>query len=306
LFHLTATSSLASRIIGGEKAPKNAYGSYVALLNEDKTAFCGGTAIQENLVLTAAHCVVNRTTGLPDLNNTKFIAKGDIKYNWRKMQLVSADTVSEVAELFVHPDYPSDGNDIAIIRVKTSQPLSKPFVKLANRRAKLPNRLRMKAVGFGRNNNYPKVDGEFAGGKATSPPRLFEVDLELRAPGVAPCPRISTKPEKCRRKGDIQDGDRLNCYPIVPGKEICLVGDWYYGKNPNTGYGVGLKSICSGDSGGPLYYKGVQYGIAESVVNKFLCEEFFMNPFSIYTTVSGHRKDFIDPIVKEHLYKKRN
>jgi len=55
LFHLTATSSLASRIIGGEKAPKNAYGSYVALLNEDKTAFCGGTAIQENLVLTAAH-----------------------------------------------------------------------------------------------------------------------------------------------------------------------------------------------------------------------------------------------------------
>lgn len=199
----------------------------------------------------------------------------------------------------MHPKYKNeDGNDIAVIRVRTRAPLPKPFAKLATHRAVLPVGAVATAVGFGRNNNYL---GQLESGEwlAFSPPRLYQVDLNVSAPGVAPCPKFSKRPEICKK-----GGDSANCVPIVDKKEVCVVGDWFYGNSLNTDYGVGLKSACSGDSGGPLYYGGVQYGIAESVLDKTLCETFFLDPYTVYTLVSGHRKKFIDPIVARNPYKK--
>lgn len=260
-------------------------------------------AIQENLVLTAAHCV----DFVENPRKTKvYVAKGNIKYDSENFQFESADDVTEAVEIFVHPDYrKSDGNDIAIIRVKTSQPLSGPFVTLAKPRSKLRNMILMTAVGFGVSNDYlqelinPTEEGAFI---ATSPSVLYETDLQLRRPGQAPCPRKNKRPDAC---DESDGGDKYNCLLITDEKEFCVVGGWFYGKNPNTPFGVGKKSACSGDSGGPIYYKGVQYGVAGRVLDRALCQQVFLNPYTVYTRVSAHRKDFIDPIVRKNPYKCR-
>ena len=87
-------------------------------------------------------------------------------------------------------------------------------------------------------------------------------------------------------------------------KEVCLVGGWFYQNpgrapypDPDHDFGIGLKSMCSGDSGGPVYSRGKQFGIAARVLDKDLCRKFALNPYTVCTLVSAHRRDFIDPTV---------
>ena len=283
-------STVSDRIIGGVKSPSGKKSSYVMLLNERKGHACGGTLIQPNLVLTAAHCVFDNDAwdaaggpgvAPPTLRKKILLAKNNIKYDWRKGVMVGADAESTSREIFVHPDYlyeVSDENDIAIIRTKTSEPLPKPFVRLAGRKESLRFGANVTAVGFGVNDNYISDDIFYP------PPRLFEVDLTVGQPGVMPCPP---------RMMDVQED-----------KEVCLVGGWFYQNpgralhsDPDPDFGIGLKSVCSGDSGGPVYSRGKQFGIASRVLDIDLCRKFALNPYMVYTLVSAHRRDFIDPIV---------
>jgi len=120
-----------SRIIGGTKAPFGAWPSTVALLDAAKiqqiesgstnipfdeanyqAQFCGATLISSKWVLTAAHCVVDGTTGLKSspssikaLHGTSDLMDGGIRNNIRR--------------IIVHPayNYQTSDADIALLEL---------------------------------------------------------------------------------------------------------------------------------------------------------------------------------------------
>ena len=275
----------SSRIVGGVEAPKGSYGEYVMILNDKKRESCGATLIQDNLVLTAAHCLDGKEPkGI-------YLAKGNIKYDWKKEVLKSADEILQPRKLIIHERYRKrDGYDIGVVVLNGT--MLPPFASLAPKNTKPAAGSIMTAVGFGGNQEYTVTNTETGEVTGMPPPRLYEVNLTLGIAGVAPCPRKNKRPNSDKL---IDQGQ------IYPPRELCLLGDYFYPDRNNIG--IGIKSACSGDSGGPLFYNGRQYGIAESVLDKPLCENEFVNPFNIYTKVSAHRKYFIEPLMKKYSRK---
>ncbi|MGN6693652.1 MAG: trypsin-like serine protease [Aquihabitans sp.] len=108
----------STRIIGGTQAAPGAWPGQVGLLtasqpNNYQAQFCGGTALNRNWVLTAAHCVVDTTAANLDiLAGTQSLASGGVRYR--------------AAEIRVLPGYDADtsSRDLAVVRVGTPMPES--------------------------------------------------------------------------------------------------------------------------------------------------------------------------------------
>ncbi|XP_059486148.1 cationic trypsin-3-like isoform X2 [Neocloeon triangulifer] len=98
-------NSALTKIIGGRPSERGHWPWQVAVLNKHKHAFCGGTLIARNWVLTAAHCV----------RKTLFVRIGD-----HKLIKSSGDVEVKVVESLVHPKYDVDtvDNDIALLRLR--------------------------------------------------------------------------------------------------------------------------------------------------------------------------------------------
>jgi secreted trypsin-like serine protease len=103
-----------SRMVGGVQSEPGKRSFQVALLvakyaENPRAFFCGGTLIDTNTVVTAAHCVDNGTTeeSIAVLVNTQSLKKGGQRV--------------EVAKIFVHEGWnPSTSeNDVAVLRLKT-------------------------------------------------------------------------------------------------------------------------------------------------------------------------------------------
>jgi secreted trypsin-like serine protease len=233
--HEAGQTEVALAVVGGSAAPPGRFEFMGGLFTnrEGGGFFCAGTLIAPRIFMTAAHCVVNETTGEPK-GATTFWPKVHIgAYN--RTQNVGID-VRAIAVTRPHPDFGYADkdidrkffNDIAIMLL--DRPSTKPHVQLPPfiQKPQLPAATGTPLTALGWGDTRP---GTFS----PSEP-LQQLDLALRPLRV--CQQV---------------------FPKVPGYRspentlICA------GNAP--GYAA---NICKGDSGGPLLLLGNGTGTAGS------------------------------------------
>ncbi|XP_015237157.1 PREDICTED: transmembrane protease serine 9-like isoform X2 [Cyprinodon variegatus] len=114
-FHVCGRPSLNTRIVGGEAAPPGSWPWQVSL-HTFSSHICGGSLINDQWVLTAAHCVQSLSTS-PSLVTV---------YLGRQSQEGSNpnEVIRIVSHINIHPEYNflNDNNDIALLRL--SEPVN--------------------------------------------------------------------------------------------------------------------------------------------------------------------------------------
>src|ERR687898_1608814 len=120
----TPYASVSPLIVGGTAAPNGKYPFMAALLDKRRPGdafdelFCGGTLIDKDSVLTAAHCLVN-----PKPDKLQVVV-GRTALNQNRGQLRS------VSHRFIHPHYNGNGYDAAVLNLSRPVKGIKP-IKLA-------------------------------------------------------------------------------------------------------------------------------------------------------------------------------
>uniref|UniRef100_A0A3Q4B868 Vitamin K-dependent protein C n=1 Tax=Mola mola TaxID=94237 RepID=A0A3Q4B868_MOLML len=118
-------------MLGGEVGKKGESPWQVLLLNARGHFHCGGVLIDENWVLTAAHCLDN---------SWKFSVRlGD----YERYKIEGTEVTLKVAETFKHPNYriSTVDNDIALLRLETPAPQSEYIVPICLPGQKLAERV---------------------------------------------------------------------------------------------------------------------------------------------------------------------
>jgi secreted trypsin-like serine protease len=121
-----SVSPKSPMIVGGTAVPNGKYPFMAALLDKRRAGdafdelFCGGTLIDKDSVLTAAHCLVNPN---PDKLEV-VVGRTALNQNWGQLRSVS--------HRFIHPRYNGNGYGYDAAVLKLSRPLKgiKP-IKLA-------------------------------------------------------------------------------------------------------------------------------------------------------------------------------
>jgi len=94
------------RIVGGIEAQRNEFPYQVQLRKWDRHS-CGGSVINEEWIITAAHCLDDHI----GLNNLSVAVR---QYDVSQLE---DEIILDIAEYILHPRWPIPGNDIALIRV---------------------------------------------------------------------------------------------------------------------------------------------------------------------------------------------
>jgi secreted trypsin-like serine protease len=100
------------QIVGGDRASIADHSYTVFLTTADGFQYCGGTLVDENKVLTAAHCAVGRKPA--DI----------VVVGGREDKESDAGTTSPVSEIWVHPDFADvrSGADVAVLTLEEPMP----------------------------------------------------------------------------------------------------------------------------------------------------------------------------------------
>lgn len=230
-------------IVGGEPAEPGEYPWQVRLYEtmNDEIGFCGGSIIDKDWILTAAHCLVETdmvVVGFGDVDRTK-------------------TTKIESEKIIVHPDY-LDGKKADIALVKLAKPIPDapvvPFAKDRSADRLLKAGAKATVTGWGAIWDFQAFNNAMdvmAGRRMLSERRLLN-DEELQAPRLLHEVDIEViDPTECKA---VYEQLQVPAFTIGD-TEICATG-------PRGG-----KDSCFGDSGGPLVVPGTNGYVQVGVVS---------------------------------------
>ena len=212
----SAGSLLTPRVIGGSTAPEGAWPSqaYVQTEVDSQSSGCGGTLIDPEWVLTAAHCVTD-DNGAPVAPEAVFVVLGN-----QDLDALVEDDFYDVAGIEVHPGWnPATVRwDVALLRL--AAPSSQPAMSLIQ----------------------PSQEPSTAGGRTA---RVAGWGCTSSDPGG--CEIAASYPAQLQEatvsfvSNSVCGSSRSWSSTFDPKMMICA-----------GSYGSGTPAVCSGDSGGPL------------------------------------------------------
>ena len=248
-------------VVGGGPADPAAWPSTVALIRADATddvagQFCTGTAVAEDLVLTAAHC-------FSSITGEQSRTAADVRVVAGRADLTdrSVGTDRLGVDLYVHPDFmaASHRNDVALLRVDA--PLEVPIQRLAEagRATPAPDTVGV-ILGWGRTGPGPEAS-------SSSTAVLHEAHVPIVA--AATC------------------ADAFDPSPD-PSLHICAGG----GGTEDAPE----PDACRGDSGGPLLFPVADEPAEQFGITAFGSTECGVGQPGVYASVSAARPFIDDVI----------
>ncbi|WP_019613934.1 serine protease [Psychromonas ossibalaenae] len=113
-------AAISTRIVGGNESQAGEW-PWMVSIKSAGNHFCGGSLINSEWVLTAAHCMFNGSTQIKPSTVTATVGE----YNLNSSPTTTASSISKI---YIHPDYDAVAinNDIALIKLQ--QPISSPVI----------------------------------------------------------------------------------------------------------------------------------------------------------------------------------
>ncbi|KAJ2496749.1 hypothetical protein GGH96_005612 [Coemansia sp. RSA 1972] len=302
------------RVIGGSNASPATYpfAAFLMIDEGDATAFCGGTIIGRQWILTAGHCVVDTSKGnsmhksiIRPNNGTKALHTKHLRSPRAFKTVAARDIVVgvgdvrnthvrplKVSKVYIHPSLNLDyfDNDIALIKLKKKLKYTEHIQPIRINTNVISDQMVVTGVGWGKTSLSSQNTASV----------LQQVDLQIGDEGL--CQRI--RPEFTGN-----DGNYI-CVTTPEGRDTCsgdsggpllrrCSGDLAQGGSGGSGpwvqlgitsYGDSVASsqdtVCAATDGAGFYTHAAQY-------LDFISKTTGIKRESLSATCNGSRLDFV-------------